>query len=137
MGTISITFRLCADSFNRGDLIESSTTANTRQLLIRRPFIKTVQSTHWPWSQPFLLPVKRKTFAQSVKQHYTRIRRQLTELSKAAGPAWQLRDNSASPYPHRSDDLETAVLYFLASARFDFAVPGCICSFHGEARAMQ
>jgi hypothetical protein len=42
---------------------------------------------------------KRKTFAQSVKQHYTRIRRQLTELSKAAGPAWQLRDNSASPCP--------------------------------------
>jgi hypothetical protein len=38
---------------------------------------------------------------------------------------------------HGSDYLAKAVLYFLASSRFDLAVPGCVCSFHGKARAMQ
>ena len=32
-------------------------TARVRQELTRRPSTRTVQAPHWPWSQPFLLPV--------------------------------------------------------------------------------
>ncbi len=31
--------------------------ASTRQELARRPSTRTVQAPHWPWSQPFLVPV--------------------------------------------------------------------------------
>src|SRR3546814_18397553 len=37
----------------------SCITASDRQLLIRRPSTITVQAPHWPWSQPFLVPVRR------------------------------------------------------------------------------
>ena len=33
-------------------------TASVRQELIRRPSTSTVQAPHWPWSQPFLVPVR-------------------------------------------------------------------------------
>ena len=33
-------------------------TARVRQALMRRPFSRTVQAPHWPWSQPFLVPVR-------------------------------------------------------------------------------
>ena len=36
----------------------SCMTASDRQELIRRPFTITVQAPHWPWSQPFLVPVR-------------------------------------------------------------------------------
>ena len=32
--------------------------ARVRQALIRRPSTSTVQAPHWPWSQPFLVPVR-------------------------------------------------------------------------------
>src|SRR5205807_2522996 len=37
-----------------------ATTAKVRQELTRRPSRRTVQAPHWPWSQPFLLPVSSK-----------------------------------------------------------------------------
>src|SRR6516225_5570502 len=33
-------------------------TANVRHELTRRPSISTVQAPHWPWSQPFFVPVR-------------------------------------------------------------------------------
>src|SRR5262249_13174533 len=36
----------------------SCETARLRQLLMRRPFASTVHAPHWPWSQPFLVPVR-------------------------------------------------------------------------------
>src|SRR5260370_5498336 len=39
---------ICAPSF---------ITAGVRHELIRRPSTRTVQAPHWPWSQPFLVPV--------------------------------------------------------------------------------
>ncbi len=36
----------------------SCITARDRQELIRRPSAITVQAPHWPWSQPFLVPVR-------------------------------------------------------------------------------
>jgi hypothetical protein len=33
-------------------------TASVRQELTRRPSTSTVQAPHWPWSQPFLVPVR-------------------------------------------------------------------------------
>jgi hypothetical protein len=38
--------------------VPSFITANVRQQFIRRPSTRTVQAPHWPWSQPFLVPVK-------------------------------------------------------------------------------
>src|SRR5215471_14240947 len=35
-------------------------TASTRHALTRRPSTSTVQAPHWPWSQPFLVPVRSK-----------------------------------------------------------------------------
>jgi len=40
---------ICAPSF---------ITASVRHELIRRPSTRTVQAPHWPWSQPFLVPVR-------------------------------------------------------------------------------
>src|SRR5262249_11659168 len=39
-------------------LAPSCMTASARQELIRRPFTSTVHAPHWPWSQPFLVPVR-------------------------------------------------------------------------------
>ena len=36
----------------------STLTASFRQLLMRWPSTSTVQAPHWPWSQPFLMPVR-------------------------------------------------------------------------------
>ena len=36
----------------------SCITASVRQELIRWPSTRTVQAPHWPWSQPFLVPVR-------------------------------------------------------------------------------
>ena len=36
----------------------SCMTASVRQELMRRPSTSTVQAPHWPWSQPFLVPVR-------------------------------------------------------------------------------
>ena len=36
----------------------SCITARERHELMRRPFTCTVQAPHWPWSQPFLVPVR-------------------------------------------------------------------------------
>src|SRR5262249_52482660 len=33
-------------------------TASVRHELMRRPFTRTVQAPHWPWSHPFLVPVR-------------------------------------------------------------------------------
>src|SRR6476469_6403400 len=33
-------------------------TASVRHELMRRPSTSTVQAPHWPWSQPFLVPVR-------------------------------------------------------------------------------
>src|SRR5690349_12600964 len=33
-------------------------TASVKHELIRRPSTRTVQAPHWPWSQPFFVPVK-------------------------------------------------------------------------------
>ena len=33
-------------------------TASVRQEMMRRPSTSTVQAPHWPWSQPFLVPVR-------------------------------------------------------------------------------
>ena len=32
--------------------------ASVRQELMRRPLTSTVHAPHWPWSQPFLVPVR-------------------------------------------------------------------------------
>src|ERR1700730_7046634 len=39
-------------------LAPSFITANVKQELTRRPSTKTVQAPHWPWSQPFFVPVR-------------------------------------------------------------------------------
>src|ERR1041385_5385455 len=39
-------------------LAPSFMTASVRQELIRRPSTSTVHAPHWPWSQPFLVPVR-------------------------------------------------------------------------------
>ena len=39
-------------------LSPSCATASDRQELMRTPFTSTVQAPHWPWSQPFLVPVR-------------------------------------------------------------------------------
>src|ERR1700751_3349635 len=36
----------------------SCITARVRQELTRRPLMWTVHAPHWPWSQPFLVPVR-------------------------------------------------------------------------------
>ena len=43
-------------------------TARVRQELTRRPSTSTVQAPHWPWSQPFLLPVRSRCSRRSVEQ---------------------------------------------------------------------
>ena len=45
------------EAFDGGDLGAVGVTARVRQELTRRPLTRTVQAPHWPWSQPFLLPV--------------------------------------------------------------------------------
>ena len=37
--------------------VPCAATASSRQLLTRLPSASTVQAPHWPWSQPFLVPV--------------------------------------------------------------------------------
>src|SRR5882757_9439182 len=39
----------------------SRATAGSRQLLARRPSTRTVQAPHWPWSQPFLAPMRSRS----------------------------------------------------------------------------
>ena len=39
-------------------------TARVRHELIGRPSTRTVQAPHWPWSQPFLVPVRSRCGAQ-------------------------------------------------------------------------
>merc|ERR1711974_312979 len=41
--------------------------AAVRQLLMRRPFTMTVQAPHWPWSQPFLEPVRPRWFRSASR----------------------------------------------------------------------
>src|SRR3984885_5426108 len=49
----------------------STETARVRQLLMRRPLTKTVQAPHWPWSQPFLVPV---SFRSSRRRSRSEVR---------------------------------------------------------------
>ena len=46
----------------------SRVTASRRQLFIRLPSTNTVQAPHWPWSQPFFVPVNCSPLAQQVEQ---------------------------------------------------------------------
>ena len=50
--------RLLGEPLDGGDLAASCMTASVRQALMRRPSTSTVQAPHWPWSQPFLVPVR-------------------------------------------------------------------------------
>ena len=53
-------------------------TARVRQELTRRPSMSTVQAPHWPWSQPFLLPVRsrcsRRRSSSEVRVSMVRVR---------------------------------------------------------------
>ena len=78
----------------------SCITASVRQELMRRPSTSTVQAPHWPWSQPFLVPVRRQMLAQRVEQGGARYRASapgavpLTVKRRPA--AWRCPDPSAA-----------------------------------------
>src|SRR3984957_15511497 len=63
-------------------LAPSFITASVRQELIRRPSTSTVQAPHWPWSQPFLVPVRSRWSrnASSKVVHGATLRRRSTPL---------------------------------------------------------
>ena len=56
---------VCREPFDRRDFWPSFMTAKVRQELTRRPLTSTVQAPHWPWSQPFFVPV-RSRWSRSV-----------------------------------------------------------------------
>src|SRR5580704_15126629 len=55
-------------------LAPSAVTARVRQELMRRPSTSTVQAPHWPWSQPFLLPVSARV-SRSASRRVVRVSR--------------------------------------------------------------
>ena len=61
-------------------LSPSCITASVRQELIRRPSTITVHAPHWPWSQPFLVPVRCRCSRSASSSVSPRVELQRTDL---------------------------------------------------------
>ena len=62
------------EAFDGGDLGALAATARVRQELTRRPSTRTVQAPHWPWSQPFLVPVSSR-YSRRASRSVVRVSR--------------------------------------------------------------
>ena len=60
----------------------SAIAASVRQERTRRPSSSTVQAPHWPWSQPFLVPVSAEVLAQRIEQGDAGVERQRVRLCR-------------------------------------------------------